>query len=72
MYGGWLAKVIEDKTLIFFGFIQFLGSKRVVFKEKNITLVKASDGIFVTWHVVVDESQEEKMLSLPKNSGIIM
>ena len=48
-----MAKVVEDPTLPFFGFIQVLGSKRVVDKEKNITLV-------------FDESQVEKMLSLPK------
>ena len=62
-----MAKVVEDPTLPFFGFIQVLGSKRVVDKEKNITLVTLFDGIFVTWrHIVVDERQVEKMLSLPK------
>ena len=59
MSGGWLAGVVEDLNKKFKGYLQILGSKRMQIQDKNVTVLKASDGINVTWHVLIDEKKAD-------------
>ena len=63
--GGWLAKLVENTTLEVFGYLQILGTKKITLGQKNATVVKASDGKYITWNVVVDSSKEDEFLSIP-------
>ena len=70
MAGGWLAKVVEDPGHPVCGLIQVLGVKKMRIQEKDVTLLKASDGIYVTWHVVMVSNEVERLLSLPSKTII--
>ena len=54
MSKGWLAKVVEDPSASFVGYLQIFSSKNIEVKGKPLTLFKASDGQYVTWNVALD------------------
>ena len=70
MTKGWLAKVVEEPSLPVFGYLQILGVKKIEVRNELVTLLKASDGLYVTWNVVLDEQKSEDFLGMPTNSVI--
>ena len=70
MTKGWLAKVVEEPSLPVFGYLQILGVKKIEVRNEFLTLLKASDGLYVTWNVVLDEHKIEDFLGMPTNSVI--
>ena len=70
MSKGWLADVVKDPNLAATGYIQVLGLKRIVLKEEMLTLIKASDGQYVTWNVAIDKEKEDEILEISTRSII--
>ena len=70
MTKGWLADVVKDPTLAAMGYIQVLGLKRIAIKGEMKTLIKVSDGQYVTWNVVIDEEKEDDILRVNTRSVI--
>ena len=66
----WLTKVVEVPSLPVFGYLQILGVKKLEVKEKVVTLLKASDGLYVTWNVVIDDNKLDDILGIPPKSVI--
>ena len=70
MSKGWLAHVVEDPNLAVVGYIQILGVKKLEIKEEMLTLIKASDGQYVTWNVAIDQRKVDEILEIPTMSII--
>ena len=51
----WLAKVVEVPSLPVFGYLQILGVKKLEVNKEVVTLLKASDGLYDTWNVIIDD-----------------
>ena len=68
--GGWLANLVENTSLEVVGYLQVLDTKRVTLTGGNAIVVKANDGKYVTWNVVIDPAKEDDLLNLPLKSII--